>query len=88
MLLFFDLSKYAGVVELVDTRDLKSLAPIVRTGSSPVSGTESLAYRAGLFFFLNTERISSYFWGQGPFKHKFMWRARRDFAIRYKARVA
>jgi hypothetical protein len=28
----------AGVAELVDARDLKSLAPKGRTGSSPVSG--------------------------------------------------
>ena len=30
---------YPGVVELVDTRDLKSLALNKRTGSSPVAGT-------------------------------------------------
>ena len=30
---------YAGVVELVDTRDLKSLGLFVRAGSSPASGT-------------------------------------------------
>ena len=30
---------YAGVVELVDTRDLKSLGTLFRAGSSPASGT-------------------------------------------------
>ena len=32
-------SMLAGVVELVDTRDLKSLGLFVRAGSSPASGT-------------------------------------------------
>ena len=31
----------AGVVELVDTRDLKSLEHLARAGSSPASGTKS-----------------------------------------------
>ena len=32
---------YAPVVELVDTRDLKSLADYVRAGSSPAGGTNT-----------------------------------------------
>lgn len=34
----------AGVVELVDTRDLKSLAVFRRAGSSPASGTTFYIY--------------------------------------------
>lgn len=49
----------AEVVELVDTRDLKSLGRIARTGSSPVLGTlyrarssaELIFLRSGLRFF-------------------------------------
>ena len=45
----------AEVVELVDTRDLKSLGLIARTGSSPVFGTfycttQSPADRRAYFF--------------------------------------
>ena len=42
----------AEVVELVDTRDLKSLGRFARTGSSPVLGTlqSSLAIRRAYFF--------------------------------------
>jgi hypothetical protein len=33
---------YAGVAELVDARDLKSLVPKERIGSSPISGTSKI----------------------------------------------
>ena len=36
------ISRSAGVVEQADTRDLKSLGLIIRTGSSPVTSTRSL----------------------------------------------
>ena len=37
-----DASIYARVVELVDTRDLKSLERIVHAGSSPAPGTREV----------------------------------------------
>jgi hypothetical protein len=36
---------FAGVVELVDTRDLKSLGRLGRAGSSPASGTNIVSYK-------------------------------------------
>ncbi len=39
-------TKDAAVVELADTRDLKSLAP-KRTGSTPVSGTKERRHPSG-----------------------------------------
>ena len=43
---------YAGVVEQADTRDLKSLGLILRTGSSPVTGTKKMYRKICLFLFL------------------------------------
>ena len=39
----------AWVVELVDTRDLKSLAPCGRAGSIPALGTSLLGYKFLVF---------------------------------------
>ena len=42
MMRYDTIGKVAGVAELADARDLKSLVPKERTGSSPVSGTNKI----------------------------------------------
>ena len=44
---------FAGVVELVDTRDLKSLGLFVRAGSSPASGTIKTSLKRLVFYLGN-----------------------------------
>ncbi len=44
-------SYFAGVVELVDTRDLKSLGTLFCAGSSPASGTIKTSLKRLVFYF-------------------------------------
>ena len=49
--------KHAGVMELVDVTDSKSVGLIPRVGSSPTTGTKRKGHPSGCPFFLITDDL-------------------------------